>query len=148
MSLKDQVMAQLKDAMRKKDTVALESLRAIKSELLLLETSGSGNEINEEQELKLLQKLVKQRKESAETYQTQGRNDLAEPELAQAEVISQFLPKQLSEDEIRAVVEAKAQEIGASSMADMGRLMGIVTKELAGKADGKTISGIVKSVLS
>ncbi len=141
-------MAQLKEAMRNKNTVALESLRAIKSELLLLETSGSGEGVTEEQELKLLQKLVKQRKESAETYQSQGRNDLAEPELAQAEVISAFLPKQMSVDEIKAFVEAKAKAIGATSMADMGKLMGLITKELAGKADGKTISGIVKALLS
>lgn len=139
-------MAQMKDAMRSKNTVALESLRAIKSELLLLETSGSGD-ITEEQELKLLQKLVKQRKESAETYTTQGRQDLAETELAQAEIISAFLPKQLSEDEIKAVVETKAKEIGANDMADMGKLMGLVSKALAGQADGKTISSIVKAYL-
>jgi uncharacterized protein YqeY len=101
MSLKDQVMEQIKNAMRSKDTVALESLRAIKSELLLLETSGNSAEVSEEQEIKLLQKLVKQRKESAETYAAQGRSDLAEPELAQAQVISAFLPKQLGEDEIK-----------------------------------------------
>jgi uncharacterized protein YqeY len=148
MSLKDQVMAQIKDAMRSKNTVALESLRAIKSELLLLETSGSGAAITEEQELKLLQKLVKQRKESAETYASQGRQDLAEPELAQAEIISSFLPKQLDVEEIKSIVELTASEIGASGMADMGKLMGIVTKKLAGQADGKTISGIVKEFLS
>jgi uncharacterized protein YqeY len=148
MSLKDKVMEQIKTAMKEKNQVALESLRAIKSELLLLETSGANSEISEEQEIKLLQKLVKQRKESAETYATQGRNDLAEPELAQAEVISSFLPKQLSEDEITKVVERISKEIGATSMADMGKLMGAVSKELAGKADGKTISGVVKAILS
>lgn len=148
MSLKDKVMEQIKTAMKEKNQVALESLRAIKSELLLLETSGAGAEVSEEQEIKLLQKLVKQRKESAETYATQGRNDLAEPELAQASVISAFLPQQLSEDEIKVVVNKIAQEIGATSMADMGKLMGAVSKELAGKADGKTISGVVKAVLN
>jgi len=146
--LKDQVMEQIKNAMRSKDTVALESLRAIKSELLLLETSGNSAEVSEEQEIKLLQKLVKQRKESAETYATQGRSDLAEPELAQAQVISAFLPKQLGEEEIRSVVSRVAHDIGAVSMADMGKLMGAVSKELAGQADGKTISSVVKAYLS
>ncbi len=148
MSLKDQVMEQIKNAMRSKDTVALESLRAIKSELLLLETSGSAGEVSEEQEIKLLQKLVKQRKESAETYATQGRTDLAEPELAQAKIISAFLPKQLGEDEIKLVVARVAHDIGAVNMADMGKLMGAVSKELAGQADGKTISSVVKAYLS
>lgn len=148
MSLKDQVMEQIKNAMRSKDTVALESLRAIKSELLLLETSGNSAEVSEEQEIKLLQKLVKQRKESAETYAAQGRTDLAEPELAQAQVISAFLPKQLGEEEIRSVVSRVAHDIGAVSMADMGKLMGAVSKELAGQADGKTISSVVKAYLS
>jgi uncharacterized protein YqeY len=148
MSLKDQVMEQIKNAMRSKDTVALESLRAIKSELLLLETSGNSAEVSEEQEIKLLQKLVKQRKESAETYAAQGRSDLAEPELAQAQVISAFLPKQLGEEEIRSVVSRVAHDIGAVSMADMGKLMGAVSKELAGQADGKTISSVVKAYLS
>jgi uncharacterized protein YqeY len=148
MSLKDQVMEQIKNAMRSKDTVALESLRAIKSELLLLETSGNSAEVSEEQEIKLLQKLVKQRKESAETYAAQGRSDLAEPELAQAQVISAFLPKQLGEEEIRSVVSRVAHDIGAVSMADMGKLMGAVSKELAGQADGKSISSVVKAYLS
>lgn len=148
MSLKNKVMEQIKDAMRSKNQIALESLRAIKSELLLLETSGTTAEISEEQEVKLLQKLVKQRKESAATYTAQGRNDLAEPELAQAEVISAFLPQQLSEDEIKNTVTRVAQEIGATSMADMGKLMGAVSKLLAGQADGKTISNVVKAFLS
>ena len=134
--------------MREKNQVALESLRAIKSELLLLETSASGVVVSEEQEIKMLQKLVKQRRESAETYTSQGRNDLAEPELAQAEIISSFLPKQLGEAEIKVVVEKVAAEIGATSMADMGKLMGAVSKQLAGQADGKTISGVVKAFLS
>jgi hypothetical protein len=148
MKLKDKVMEQIKNAMRSKDTVALESLRAIKSELLLIETSASGSEVTEELEVKLLQKLVKQRKESAEMYASQERNDLAEPELAQAKIISAFLPQQMSEDEISVVVQKIAQEIGAASMADMGKLMGLVSKELAGRADGKTISLIVKNVLA
>jgi uncharacterized protein YqeY len=147
MSLKDQITEKIKDAMRSKDTLALESLRAIKSELLLLETSASGSMVSEEAEIKLLQKLVKQRKESAEMYASQGRKDLSEPELAQAEIISGFLPKQMSEAEITLVVKRTAQEMGATSMADMGKLMGAVSKELAGQADGKTISIVVKSIL-
>ncbi len=148
MSLKDQVMEQIKNAMRSKDTVALESLRAIKSELLLLETSGSSGEVSEEQEIKLLQKLVKQRKESAETYAAQGRTDLAEPELAQAEIISQFLPAQLSEADIEKVVLDTIAKVGAEGMKDMGKVMGIVSQQLAGQADGKTISNIVKAKLA
>lgn len=148
MSLKQEVMEQLKAAMRSKDKVALESLRAIKSELLLLETStGDAAEITEEQELKIIQKLVKQRKDSAITYKEQGRDDLAEPELAQVAVIARFLPEQLSEDEIENIVKAIVKKIGAKSMADMGKVMGMANKELAGKADGKTIATIVKQQL-
>jgi uncharacterized protein YqeY len=148
MSLKYKVMEQLKAAMKSKDKVALESLRAIKSELLLVETSGgSASELTEEQELKLLQKLVKQRKDSAATYTEQGRNDLAEPELAQASIIEKFLPQQLSEEEVKVVVLKVIEQTGASSMADMGKVMGVVSKELSGKSDGKTISGIIRSLL-
>jgi uncharacterized protein YqeY len=149
MSLQSQVMTELKAAMKAKDSVALESLRAIKSAILLAQTeSGGGGELSEEAEIKLLQKLVKQRKDSAALYTDQGRADLAEPELAQAAVIEQFLPEQLSEEEITAVVQATIEKVGASGMQDMGKVMGMVSKELAGKADGKTISGIVKSLLS
>jgi uncharacterized protein YqeY len=148
MSLKQIVMEQLKAAMKSKDKVALESIRAIKSELLLAETSGVGGEVTEEMELKILQKLVKQRKDSAATFTEQGRNDLAEPELAQAEIIAKFLPEQMSEEEVRAVIEKIVAQIGASSMADMGKVMGMANKELAGKSDGKTISGIVRSLLA
>jgi len=147
MSLKDKVMEQLKAAMRSKDKVALESLRAIKSELLLAETSGENAEINEEQELKILQKLVKQRRDSATTFTTQGRGDLAEPELAQATIIATFLPEQMSEEAVKEVVAKIVKETGASSMADMGKVMGLANKELAGKSDGKTISGIVRACL-
>lgn len=148
MSLKLEVMEQLKAAMKSKDKVALESLRAIKSELLLLETSGGdSSEITEEQELKVLQKLVKQRKDSATTYIEQSRADLAEPELAQVEVIAQFLPEQMSEAEIEKVVKEIVKRIDAKSMADMGIVMGMANKELAGKADGKTIAMIVKQQL-
>lgn len=141
-------MEQMKVAMKAKDTVALESLRAIKSALLLESTSGSGKELSEEDEIKLVQKLVKQRKDSAAIFVEQGRQDLAEPELAQAAVIEQFLPEQLTEEEIEKVVVQTIDATGASGMKDMGKVMGIVSKELAGQADGKTISAIVKQKLS
>jgi len=149
MSLQSQVMTELKAAMKAKDSVALESLRAIKSAILLAQTeTGGGGELSEEAEIKLLQKLVKQRKDSAALYTDQGRADLAEPELAQAAVIEKFLPEQLSEEEITAVVKATIEKVGASGMQDMGKVMGMASKELAGIADGKTISGIVKTLLS
>jgi len=147
MSLKQKVMEQLKTAMKSKDKVALESIRAIKSELLLAETSGTDVTITEEQELKILQKLVKQRKDSATTYTEQGRADLADPELAQAAIIARFLPEQLDENAVKEIIAAIVEKTGASSMADMGKVMGMASKELAGKADGKTISSIVRSFL-
>ena len=149
MGLQDKVMEQMKTAMKAKDKVALESLRAIKSALLLAQTEGgSGDGVSEEDEVKLVQKLVKQRKDSAAIFQEQGRNDLAEPELAQVAVIEQFLPAQLSEEEIEKVVVAVIANTGAEGMKDMGKVMGMVSKQLAGQADGKTISTIVKSKLS
>ena len=149
MSLQDQVMQEMKTAMKAKDTVALESLRAIKSALLLAKTDkGGGKELSEADEIALVQKLVKQRRDSAAIYQEQGREDLAGPELAQIEVLEKFLPEQLSEDEIRQVVETVISEVGASSMKDMGRVMGIVTQKLAGQADGKTIAAMVKQALN
>lgn len=149
MSLQNQVMDAMKIAMKAKDTQALEALRAVKSALLLAQTeTGSKEEISEAEELKILQKQVKQRKDSAVIYVEQGRTDLAEPELIQAEVIAQFLPKQLSEQEVTAVVDAVIAETGAASMKDMGKVMGIVNGKLAGKADGKTISSVVKERLS
>ena len=148
MSLQQDVMTAMKAAMKAKDQTALTALRAIKSAILLAQTeSGASGELTEEQELKLLQKLVKQRKDSAAIYEDQGRKDLADPELAEAEVINQFLPEALSEEEIEKVVVMTIDEIGAEGMKDMGRVMGIVTKELAGQADGKTISNIVRSKL-
>ena len=149
MSLQEKVMQELKAAMKVKDTVTLESLRAIKSALLLAQTEkGASGTLSEADELKLLQKLVKQRKDSASIFKEQGREDLAAPELEQAAVIEKFLPKQLSEAEIEAVVDRVIAQTGAESMKDMGKVMGMVTKELAGQADGKTISGIVRSKLS
>lgn len=148
MGLQQQVMEEIKAAMKAKDTVTLESLRAIKSALLLAQTEkGAGGELSEADEVKLVQKLVKQRKDSAAIYNEQGREDLAAPELAQAEVIARFLPEQLTEEEIEKVVVQTIDALGASGMKDMGKVMGMVTKELAGQADGKTISTIVRSKL-
>ncbi|MBU2907757.1 GatB/YqeY domain-containing protein [Arenibacter algicola] len=148
MGLQQRVMEDMKAAMRAKDTVALESLRAIKSALLLAQTeTGPGTELSEEDEVKLVQKLVKQRKDSAAIYKEQGREDLAEPELAQALIIEKFLPEQLTEEEIEKVVVQTIDAVGASGMKDMGKVMGIVSQELAGQADGKTISTIVKKNL-
>ncbi|ASO05954.1 MULTISPECIES: GatB/YqeY domain-containing protein [Arenibacter] len=148
MGLQQRVMEDMKAAMKAKDTVALESLRAIKSALLLAQTeTGPGTELSEEDEVKLVQKLVKQRKDSAAIYKEQGREDLAEPELAQAVIIEKFLPEQLTEEEIEKVVVQTIDAVGASGMKDMGKVMGIVSQELAGQADGKTISTIVKKNL-
>ena len=149
MSLQEKVMTEMKAAMKAKNTVALESLRAIKSAILLAQTDkGGGGELSEDDEVKLVQKLVKQRKDSATIFTEQGRTDLAEPELAQVAVIEQFLPEQLTEEEIEKVVVQTIDSIGASGMRDMGKVMGMVSKELAGQADGKTISSIVKAKLS
>ena len=148
MSLQKELMVKLKEAMKAKDTVALESLRAVKSAVLLAQTeSGAKEELTEDQELKIVQKLVKQRKDSASLFSEQGREDLAAPELAQAEVISQFLPEQMSEDAIKEVVLDIISTTGASGMKDMGKVMGMASKQLAGKADGKVISVIVKAAL-
>ncbi|WP_282089877.1 GatB/YqeY domain-containing protein [Aquimarina algiphila] len=149
MSLEQKVMTAMKEAMKAKDTNALTSLRAIKSAILLAKTeSGVQEELSEEQELKLLQKQVKQRKDSAGIFTEQGRTDLAEPELAQAAVIEQFLPEQLGEEEIEKVVVDIIAKTGAEGMKDMGKVMGMANAALTGKADGKTISTIVKSKLS
>ena len=149
MSLQQDVMTAIKVAMKAKDQTALTALRAIKSSILLAQTeSGAGDELSEEQELKILQKLVKQRKDSAAIYLEQDRKDLALPEIDEAEVISQFLPEALSEDEIEKVVVMTIESIGAEGMKDMGKVMGIVSKELAGQADGKTISTIVRQKLA
>ena len=148
MSLQKEVMEQIKTAMKAKDTVSLEALRALKSEFLLANTSGGNVELSEEDEIKIVQKLVKQRKDSAALYLDQNRNDLAEPELAQAKVLEQFLPKQMSEDELKAAIGEIVQKTGASSMKDMGKVMGMASKQFAGKADGKAISIIVKELLS
>ena len=142
-------MEALKAAMKNKDSVALQALRSVKSAILLAQTqSGAKQDLSSEDEIKLLQKLVKQRKDSAAIFTTQGRADLAGPELAEAAVIEQFLPQQLSEAEVADMVDAAIKATGASSMADMGKVMGMVTKEVSGRADGKTISTLVKARLS
>lgn len=149
MSLQSDIMTAMKTAMKEKDQTALAALRAVKSEILLAQTStGSKEDISEEEEIKILSKMVKQRKDSAAIFLEQDRKDLAEPELAQAEVISQFLPEALSEEEIEKVVVRTIEQVGAEGMKDMGKVMGMVSKELAGQADGKTISSIVKAKLS
>ena len=148
MSLSTNIMDDIKTAMRAKDTVALEALRAIKSELLLAQTaSGSKEEISEDEEVKLLQRLVKTRKESARIYTEQNRPDLADPELAQVAVIEKFLPAQLNEEEIEAVIAKIISETGASGIASMGKVMGLASAQLGGAAEGKTISAIVKKLL-
>jgi len=149
MGILNNLSEEIKNAMRAKDTIKLESLRAIKSALLLIQTSSSGSaEINDEEAIKLLQRLVKQRKESSIIFRDQNRTDLAESEESQAEVISTFLPEQISESEIIKVIEDIIAETGASGMKEMGKVMGIASKKLMGKADGKTISTIIKNKLS
>ncbi len=148
MSLETQVMQALKEAMKNKDEAAKRALRAIKSEILLFKTAGNGEELDESAEIKLLQKMVKQRQDSLEVYKQQGREELAKTEAEEIEVISRFLPKQLSEKELTEKLEQIVRNTGASSMKDMGKVMGIASKELAGKADGKAIAQIVKRLLS
>ena len=148
MSFQDELNTKLKGAMREKNTVALESLRAIKSAILLLQTqSGAKETLDESEIIKLLQKLVKQRKESASIFRDQGRDDLAELEEAQMEVISQFLPEQLSSLAVEKIIDMVIEKIGATNMKDMGKVMGIANKQLAGQADGKLIAEIVKKRL-
>ena len=149
MSLEQRVMADLKTAMLAKDEKGLRALRAIKAAILLAKTSeGAGGELKEDDETKLLQKLVKQRKDSLEIYQQQNRSDLAQKEQEEIEVIEKFLPEQLSADELQLEIKKIIAETGATSSADMGKVMGIATKKLAGKADGKTISIAVRELLS
>lgn len=148
MSLQTNITTALKEAMKAKDQIALESLRAIKSELLLAKTSGNSEELTEADEIKLLQKLVKQRKDAAAIFVEQGRNDLADPELAQAAIIEQFLPAQLSEAEVEAVIKSIITEGSYSGMQAMGQVMALANTKLAGTADGKTISSIVKKLLT
>ena len=149
MSLEQKIMAEMKEAMKAKDESVLRGLRAIKAEIIKAKTEpGAGGEIDEATEQKFLQKMMKQRKDSLEIFEKQGRADLAAKEKEEMAVIEKFLPKQLSEAEIKEAVSKIITAVGASSAADMGKVMGAATKELAGKADGKTISGIVKELLA
>ena len=148
MSLQENVNEQLKAAMKAKDTVALESLRAIKTAIMMTQTQAGAKELSPDDEIKLVQKLVKQRKDSAAIFHQQGRVDLAEPEEAQIKIIEQFLPEQLDEAAINEIVVGIIAKTGAAGMQDMGKVMGMASKAMAGKADGKTISSIVRQKLS
>jgi uncharacterized protein len=149
MNLEQQVMAEMKDAMKAKNEAQLRGLRAIKAEIIKAKTEpGAGGEVSAEGELKLLQKMVKQRKDSLEIYNQQGRADLAQKEQEEIAVIERFLPAQLSDEELKQELQAIIAETGASSPADMGKVMGAATKKLAGRADGKAISAAVKELLA
>ena len=149
MNLESKITTALKEAMKNKNQDALTALRSVKSAILLHKTQkSSSGELSHEDEMKILQKLVKQRKDSADIYKSQGRNDLADPELKEAELIQQFLPKALSEEEVRKIVKSIIDETGADGMKDMGKVMGISTNKLMGKADGKMIASIAREFLS
>jgi uncharacterized protein YqeY len=149
MNLEQKIMADMKDAMKAKDEAALRSLRAVKAAIIIAKTAeGAGGEIKEEEETRLLQKLVKQRRDSLEIFQQQNRSDLAQKEQEEISIIEKFLPAQLGADELKAELQKIITEVGASSPADMGKVMGAATKQLAGKADGKAISAAVKELLS
>lgn len=148
MSLENKIVEDLKAAMKAKDKKRLRGIRAIKAAILLEKTKGSDHTISEGDEIKILQKLVKQRKDSLAIYEEQGREDLAITEKEEIEVIEQYLPEQLSPEELAAQVKAIIEQVGATSMRDMGKVMGMATKAFAGKADGKSISAKVKELLS
>lgn len=148
MALEQQIQKDIMEAMKAHNTVRTNAVRSIKSEILLAKTSGAGAEITDGDVIKLIQKLIKQRKESAAMYAQGGRQDLADNELAEAAEMEGYLPKQLSEAEVEEIVKGIIAETGASSMADMGKVMGLATKKLAGQADGRTVSTIVKKLLA
>ncbi len=148
MSLETKIMDQIKEAMKSKNTIALEALRAMKSEILLLKTSGGDGSVSESQEIALLQKLIKQRKEAAEQFTANDRNELAEKELAQAEVIQSFLPQQLSLEELESSIKDIIAQTGATSAKDMGKVMGAASAKLAGQAEGKLVAETVKRLLN
>lgn len=149
MNLEQKINADIKTAMLAKDEVSLRSLRAIKAAIILAKTAeGAKGELKEEDEVKLLQKLVKQRKDSLEIFTQQNRTDLAQKESDEIAVIEKFLPAQMGEEELRAVIQEIISATGAASSADMGKVMGVATKQLAGKAEGKVISTLVKSLLA
>ena len=148
MSLQDRITPDLKDAMRAKDQAALRGIRAIKNAILLQKTDGSGQALDEAGEIALLQKLVKSRQESIAIYEEQGREDLAGPEREEVEVISRYLPEQLSDEKLEALVKEVIADTGATSMRDMGRVMGQANARVAGRADGKQVADTVKRLLS
>jgi len=148
MTLEERINADLKAAMKAKDAISLRGIRAIKAAILLAKTDGSGKELNEESEIKLLQKLIKQRKDSLEIYEKQNREDLAQTEKEEIGVIEKYLPEQLSPEELSLALQNIIQVVGATSIKDLGKVMGAATKELAGKADGKTISTLLKNLLA
>lgn len=148
MSLENIISEAIKTAMRAKDRVALDSLRAVKAQILNLHTEARGVEVSPEQEIAILQRMIKQRKDSFEQFTAQGRNDLAEVEEAQMKVIEQFLPKQLSPEELEAEIKNIIAQTGAESAKDLGKVMGAASKALAGKSDGKSISEMAKKLLS
>jgi hypothetical protein len=148
MSLESKITEDLKEAMRNKDQAALRGIRAIKAAILLVKTDGSGSVFDEAAEIKLLQKLVKQRQDSLEIYNKQNRADLAAVETEEINIIMKYLPKQLSEEELSPIIQNIITEVGASTAKDMGKVMGLANQKLAGKADGKTISAVVKSLLA
>ena len=149
MGLKQQIDSEIRKAMLARDKEELEALRSIKSMILLAETEkGGSDDLSPDAEKKLLMKAAKQRKESADIFQQQGRKDLADRELLQLDVINRFLPKQLSQEQVESALRAIIQEVGATGPQDMGKVMGVATKKLAGQADGKVISEVVKKLLS
>ena len=148
MNLETRIMEDLKTAMREKNQAALRGIRSIKAELLKAKTDGTGREMDETREVQLLQKMIKQRKESAEIFQKQGREDLTTPELEEIAVIEKYLPKMMSVEEITEVIKSIMAEVGATTAKDMGKVMGVATKQLAGKADGKLVSETVKGLLA
>ncbi len=147
MSLEARLMTDLKTAMKAKDQAALRTIRAIKAAILLVKTDGSGKELDEAAEIKMVQKLMKQRQESHDIYVKQGREDLAKTEEEEIAVLSNYLPKQLSKEELTPILKEIIEKTGASSMRDMGKVMGMANQQLAGQADGKTLSIIIKELL-
>ena len=148
MTLEERIMSDMKAAMKAKDKVSLRSIRAVKAALLIAKTDGSGDEMTAEKEIKLVQKMVKQRKDSLNIYKEQGRDDLAAVEAEEIEVISRYLPEQLSEEKIAEIVEGIISQLGAEGMKDMGKVMGVASQKLAGSADGKTLAAVVRQKLS
>ena len=148
MSLEQTITDAMKIAMKEKDRVALDSLRAVKAQILLVKTEHKGAEVSEEQEIAILQRMIKQRKDSYEQFTAQNRSDLAEVEMAQSKIIEKFLPQQLTSEELEIEIQRIITETGAESAKDLGKVMGLASKQLAGKSDGKSISEMAKKLLS